>query len=262
MVLTRPLQNPWQQQNTRWVSCNDERNGTLQLCARAAMALWNLYFCFWMQPSKHILCPTESPCEMWDAFVEEVVAVCLAMEGSICSTFVYPVITGLSTLCDYTVVLAGERAVTPPRHPPLLLLHLHRHGNSSHRGELAHRKLGVWQDKTLCSSDTVPWQPVRAAENDKKNKTCRYECSSVLLHSPADCKRLRQTEQPAHLLSYSSYTSNTIYLSSCLQCRLCGWRAAISLSFFKTLTRRCVAVGLSHAVLYGFSHQYVLIKCY
>lgn len=29
------------------------------------------------------------------------------MEGSICSAFVYPVITDLSTPCEYTVVLAG-----------------------------------------------------------------------------------------------------------------------------------------------------------
>lgn len=72
---------------------------------------WIFAEAFWIQTSKHILCPAE--CEMWDVFVEEVVS--LATEGSICSTFVFPVIKGLSTLCDYTVVLAGAvLSLTPP----------------------------------------------------------------------------------------------------------------------------------------------------
>lgn len=53
------------------------------------------------------------------------------MEGSICSAFVYPVITDLSTPCEYTIVLAGAA-----------LAHRHTH-HSSHRGEPVHRKLGV-----------------------------------------------------------------------------------------------------------------------
>ncbi len=92
--------------------------------------------------------------------------------------------------------LTGSHTVTPPSFP----LHLHRHGNSSHRGgEPVHRKLGVWQDKTERSSDTVPRQPVRAAQNNKTEQcvrkgTCWYECnghiSCVTLYSPIDCKHL------------------------------------------------------------------------
>lgn len=178
----------------------------------------------------------ESPYERWDVFVEEVVF--LAMESSICSAFVYPVITGLSTQCDYTVVLAGAVLSLSHTHT-LLLFHLHRHGNSSHRGEPVHRKLGVWQDKPQRSSDTVPWQPARTVENDKKKKsvgkgTCWWDHNghsgtSTLSHS-LDCE-CSETNQ-AHSTYFPVTHISIIYLVASVQ---------TGKSFFKTLPGRCAA---------------------
>lgn len=168
---------------------------------------------------------------MWGVFDEAVVS--LAMEGSICSTFVYPVITGLFSLCDCTVVLAAA-ALSPPS-SVLLLLHLHRHGSSSHRGDPLHRKLQAWQDKIQRSSDTVPWQPVRAAENNKRNlnnvwEKVRADMRHQLCPIQFTYRLQMHQDKPSNRCSYLPITRARVTLATCSSLQWPAGRRDISLS--------------------------------
>lgn len=152
--------------------------------------------------------------------------------------------------------LSGSCIVTP--RPLPFFLHLHRHRNSSHRGEQVHRKLGVWQDKTHCWSDTVSWQPLRAADDDQKKGVIGGRVPSELL---IDCRNLK-TNRATNILAILIYIYVTLSIHLLLPAGECV--AAESMFHYQSLKhwQEDVTAGLSHIALYRFSHQCVLIKSY